>query len=120
MITWSTLLENSVLVGIAGLSLGFLIGFFTGWISKMVVGCPHPPGLNKENYVKSRFIFLVNVIIVFLWATSVFNGIFQFTDAQTPLFLHAMMGAVMGYLNENFGTWLLKFVGKGNSPSKKT
>ena len=104
--------DNRVVFCLIGLLVGIVIGICIGWFLKSVIGCKHHPGLNSFGKQKRTLIMCVNIIIVILWTMSVGNTIFQFTDAQTPIFLHAMMGAVMGYLNESFGDWILKMLGR--------
>lgn len=112
---------DQIVFGLLGLLAGFVLGFIVGWVAKKTAGCKYPPGLNKVHGEKQRkyFVFVVNVTIFILWTASVGNMIFQFNDSVTPWFLHAMMGAVMGYLNESFGEWLLKIIGK-HTPTKNS
>lgn len=103
-----SLIAEQMLVGIGGLMIGFSSGTFFGWFLRGYTKTGKTPGVKG----RSIAVGFVNAIIVILWTVSVANTIFQFNDASTPIFLHACMGAVMGYLNENFGSWLLQMLGR--------
>jgi hypothetical protein len=103
-----SLIAEQLLVGIGGLMIGFSSGTIFGWILRGYTKRGTPPGVNGRKVA----VAFVNAIIVILWTVSVANTIFQFNDASTPLFLHACMGAVIGYLNESFGGWLLQMLGR--------
>lgn len=103
-----SLIAQQIFVGIAGLFAGFFMGSVFGWFLRGYIGSKESPGVNGRRVA----VALVNLIIVALWTASVANTIFQFNDSSTPIFLHACMGAVMGYLNENFGSWLLQMLGR--------
>ena len=97
-------LEN----GIIPLLFGFILGSLFGWFIRGFL----IPNTKRQINGKRVSVAIVNVIIVLIWSTSVINYIFQFNDSHTPWFLHALMGGVMGYLNENFGNWILKMMGR--------
>lgn len=109
------IITEQLIGGIAGLFIGFILGNLSGFFLCKIMDTKHVPGtsgLSKSKKARNTAIMIVNTIIVLLWSASVANGIFQFNDAKTPIFLHAMMGAVMGYLNEGFGKYLMEFFGR--------
>lgn len=110
-----SLILEQLSVGLAGLAVGFISGTVFGWFLRGYKKTSESPGVNGKRVA----VAFVNGIIVILWTVSVANTIFQFTDASTPIFLHACMGAVMGYLNESFGGWLLQMLGRTSKVPKE-
>ncbi len=94
-----------------GLGVGFLFGTLFGWFMRGRMRAQTSIGINGRRVA----VVAVNVIIVVLWTASVTNTIFQFNTSVTPIFLHACMGAVIGYINENFGSWLLEMMGRNRN-----
>lgn len=103
-----SLIAEQLIIGVSGLIVGFASGTFFGWILRGFTNKCETPGISGRKVA----VGFVNAVIVILWTASVANTIFQFNDASTPIFLHACMGAVMGYLNESFGGWLLQMLGR--------
>lgn len=109
----AALVSQQLAIAVASFSGGLVLGVTLGWMMRGLT-------LKGDNRGKNVMVMLVNIIIVVLWTASTINTIFQFNDATTPFFLHVLMGAVMGYLNEGFGTWILRMLGKVPTNSNGT
>jgi len=106
---------TQILFSVVGLIAGFILGNISGWYLRGRYKCPEGQNCVVISILKKpkrTAMFFINIIIVTLWTISVANTIFQFNDANTPIFLHGMMGATMGYLNEGFGKYIMDFFGK--------